>query len=167
MSEIYIEKGNFVPGVIERLMGRYRVYGPVKNGRFHEFALLKNAAEADLGFQNTRLSPKGIFHPQAERMFEFSLAKDDPQAGILKEADKDFSPRVVLGIRPCDAKAFQLDDANFITETIKDPVVGSKARGDYHDWPCLQLALPDLFLHLDGKRSLRYRGPRCAAGGYW
>ncbi len=121
MYDIYIEKGNFVSGVIERLMGRYRVHGPVKNGRFHEFTLLKNAAEADLGFQNTRLSPKGIFHPQAERMFEFSLAKDDPQAGILKEADKDFSPRVVLGIRPCDAKALQLDDANFITETIKDP----------------------------------------------
>ena len=54
-------------------------------------------------------------------MFEYSLAKDDPQAGILKEAQKDFSPQVVLGIRPCDAKAFQLDDANFNTETIKDP----------------------------------------------
>ena len=121
MSDTYITKGNFVPGVIERLMGRYRVYGPVKNGRCHDFALLKNASEADLGFQNTRLSPKGLFHPQAERMFEYSLAKDDPQAAILKEAEKDFSPRVVLGIRPCDAKAFQLDDANFNTETIKDP----------------------------------------------
>ena len=96
MSDIYIEKGNFVPGVIERLMGRYRVYGPVKNGGCHEFALLGDAAEADLGFQNTRLSPKGLFHPQAERMFEFSLAKDDPQAAILKEAQKDFSPEWFL-----------------------------------------------------------------------
>ena len=121
MPDIYIAKGNFVPGVIERLMGRYRVYGPVKNGGCHEFALLGDAAEADLGFQNTRLSPKGLFHPQAERMFEYSLAKDDPQAAILKEAQKDFSPRVVLGIRPCDARAFELDDANFDTETIKDP----------------------------------------------
>ena len=39
--DIYIEKGNFIPGVIERLMGRYRVHGPVKNGRFHEFSLLQ------------------------------------------------------------------------------------------------------------------------------
>jgi len=119
MSDTYIAKGNF-PGVVERLMSRYRVFAPVKNGRYHEFARLTNASEADLGYRNTRLSPKGLFHPQAERMFEFSLAKDDPEAGIVKEAAKDYSPGVVLGIRPCDAKAFQLDDANFDTATIKD-----------------------------------------------
>jgi ferredoxin len=120
MPHIYISKENF-PGVIERLMSRYQVYAPVLCGRYHEFAQLKNAAEADMSFRNTLLSPKGIFHPQAERMFEYSLANDDPDAGILKEAQKDFSPRVILGIRPCDAKAFDLDDANFDTETIKDP----------------------------------------------
>ena len=120
MSEIYIEKGKF-PGVIERLLSRYRVFAPVKKGRYHEFAAIEAASEADLGFKNTRLSPKGLFHPQAERMFEYSLSKDDPQAGILTETSKDFSPRVVLGIRPCDAKAFNLDDANFNTDTIKDP----------------------------------------------
>ncbi|MHC1726410.1 MAG: 4Fe-4S dicluster domain-containing protein [Syntrophobacteraceae bacterium] len=120
MSDIYIAKGNF-PGIIERLMGRYRIFAPVKKGRYHEFTPLTTAAEADLGFKNTRLSPKGLFHPQAERMFEYSLAKDDPQANIVKETAKDFSPRIILGIRPCDAKAFQLDDANFDTDSIKDP----------------------------------------------
>jgi hypothetical protein len=120
MSDIYIDKGKF-PGVIERLLSRYRVFAPVKKGRYHEFTAIEKAGEADLGFKNTRLSPKGLFHPQAERMFEYSLAKDDPQAGIMKEAPQDFSPRVVLGIRPCDAKAFNLDDANFNTNTIKDP----------------------------------------------
>jgi sulfhydrogenase subunit beta (sulfur reductase) len=120
MSDMYIAKGDF-PGIIERLMTRYRVFAPVKKGRYHEFTPLANASEADLGVKNTRLSPKGLFHPQAERLFEYSLAKDDPQAGIVKEAAKDFSPRVVLGIRPCDAKAFRLDDVNFNTETIQDP----------------------------------------------
>jgi ferredoxin len=120
MSDIYIAKSNFRE-VIEQLMGRYRVYAPVKSGGFHDFAPLKDPSEADLGFRNSRLSPKGIFHPQAERMFDYSLAGNDPQAGIIKEAQNDFQPQVVLGIRPCDAKAFQLDDANFNTETIKDP----------------------------------------------
>ena len=101
-------------------MGRYQVYAPVKEDRCHGFAPLRNTAEADLGFSNTSLSPKELFHPQAERMFEYSLAKDDPQAGIVKGAQKDFSPRVVLGVRPCDAKAFDLDDADFNTETIMD-----------------------------------------------
>ncbi len=121
MSDIYYNAKENFTGVIEQLMGRYRVYAPVKEGCGHGFAPLDNAEKADLGFSNTRLSPKGLFHPQAERMFEYSLAKDDPQAGIVKEAQKDFSPRVLLGVRPCDAKAFDLDDANFNTETIKDP----------------------------------------------
>jgi len=120
MPDIRISKENF-PGAIKQLMDRYRVFAPVKKGRFHEFALLQNVEQADLGFSNTLLSPKGLFHPQAERMFEYSLAREDPNAGILKEAQKDFSPRVILGIRPCDAKAFELDDANFNTESIKDP----------------------------------------------
>ena len=62
MSDIYIAKENF-PGVIERLMGRYRVYAPVKNGRSHEFAPLENAAEADLGFQQHTPVAQGDFSP--------------------------------------------------------------------------------------------------------
>jgi len=120
MSEIYIEKDE-MPGVIEQLMRRFRVYAPVFQGRYFEFAELEKAADADLSYQNTRLSPKGLFHPHCERMFHFSLDKDDPEAGILKEAPKDFSPRLVLGIRPCDAKAFQLDDRNFDTSAYRDP----------------------------------------------
>ncbi len=120
MSEIYISKEKF-PEVVGQLMSRGRVYGPVFQGMYHEFARLEKPEDIDLGFQNTRLSPKELFHPQCERMFTYSLAKDDPECCIVKEAPKDYSPRVVLGIRPCDAKAFQLDDCNFDTETIKDP----------------------------------------------
>jgi len=120
MSGAYISK-NKLPGAVTGLLGRYRVFGPVRRGRYHEFAEVRNAEDVDLAYRNTRLSPKGLFHPQGERMFQFSLAAGDPDKGILKEAPKDFSPRVILGIRPCDAKAFHLDDANFDTATIKDP----------------------------------------------
>ncbi len=120
MMEIYIAKEKF-PGFVEKLIGQQRVFGPVFQGQYHEFAELKASDEIDLSYQNTRLSPKGLFHPHSERMFQYSLATVDPEAGIVKEAPKDYSPRVILGIRPCDAKAFRLDDANFDTETIKDP----------------------------------------------
>ena len=120
MSEIYIASDKF-PGVVEKLMGRYRVCAPVQQGQFHEFAELKTPGDADLGYSNTKLSPKGLFHPQAERMFTYSLDPNDPETGIMKEAPKDYSARVVLGIRPCDAKAFCLDDANFVTEEFVDP----------------------------------------------
>lgn len=120
MMEIYISKEKF-PGFIDHLMGQHRVFGPVFQGEYHEYAELKASDEIDLSYQNTRLSPKGLFHPHSERMFQYSLAKGDPEAGIVKEAPKDYSPRVILGIRPCDAKAFRLDDANFDTSTFKDP----------------------------------------------
>lgn len=120
MLEVYFQKTK-LNEIVERLIRLFRVYAPVLKGAYHEFTQVKSAGEADLGFQNTRLSPKGLFHPHLERMFEFSLAKDDPQAAILKEVPKDYSPSVILGIRPCDAKAFQLDDVNFDTATFKDP----------------------------------------------
>ncbi len=120
MTEIYIAKDK-LPAIIGKLMNEHRVFGPVFEGQYHEFVELKAADEIDLAYQNTRLSPKGLFHPHSERMCQFSLAKDDPEAGIVKEAPKDYSPRIILGIRPCDAKAFRLDDANFDTPTIKDP----------------------------------------------
>jgi sulfhydrogenase subunit beta (sulfur reductase) len=120
MMEIYIAKEKF-PGFIDQLMGQHRVFGPVFQGQYHEFAELKASDEIDLSYQNTRLSPKGLFHPHSERMFQYSLTKGDPDAGIVKEVSKDYSPRVVLGIRPCDAVAFRLDDANFDTATFKDP----------------------------------------------
>ena len=120
MTEIYIAKDK-LPAVIGQLMNEHRVYGPVFEGQYHEFVELKAGDEIDLAYQNTRLSPKGLFHPHSERMCQFSLAEGDPEAGIVKEAPKDYSPRIILGIRPCDAKALRLDDANFDTPTIKDP----------------------------------------------
>lgn len=120
MSQIYIAKDK-LPGVLGRTMEKYRVFGPVFLGQYHEFAELNKPEQIDLTYRNTRLSPKGLLHPQAEKMFQFSLSKADPEAGILKEAQKDYSPRVIWGIRPCDARAFQLDDRNFDTTSIKDP----------------------------------------------
>jgi sulfhydrogenase subunit beta (sulfur reductase) len=120
MSEIFVEKDGLKKSV-ERLMERYRVFGPVFQGQYHECTQLGQVSDLDLTFQNTRLSPKGLFHPHSDRMFTYSLKKDDPETSILKEAPQDYSPRVVVGIRPCDAKAFQLDDVNFDTDTFKDP----------------------------------------------
>jgi sulfhydrogenase subunit beta (sulfur reductase) len=120
MTEIYISKDKF-PEIVGKFMNQNRVFGPVFQGQYHEFVELESSGVIDLGYQNTRLSPKGLFHPHSERMFQFSLAKGDPEAGIVKEAPKDYSPRIILGIRPCDAMAFRLDDVNFDTTTIKDP----------------------------------------------
>jgi ferredoxin len=120
MDAVKIKKEKF-PEFLNRLTDAYQLYGPVRQGKIVNFMPIQDATEIDLSLQNTRLSPKSLFLPQYEQMFEYSLdsAKDD--AHILKEVPKDYSPRAVIGIRPCDARAFQLVDVNFDTPTFRDP----------------------------------------------
>jgi len=59
--------------------------------------------------------------PQSEKMFEFSLSKADKDANILKEAASDSSNTVIVGIRPCDANAFKVINANFDNPEFRDP----------------------------------------------
>jgi len=120
MTEIYLPKDGLA-AMVEQFMARCRVFGPVFQGQYHEFTQLTRAQGLDLNYQNTRLSPKALFEPHSERMFEYSVAKDDPQADILREAPKDYSPRVIFGMRPCDAYALKLVDVNFDNPQYRDP----------------------------------------------
>jgi sulfhydrogenase subunit beta (sulfur reductase) len=108
--------------VLEGLRGDFRVFVPVKEGDFHNFRLLENDGKPSFDFQNTRISPKSIIFPQSERMFEYSLDRNQEDAHILKEAPKDFSPQLIAGIRPCDALAFQLVRVNFDNPQYQDPL---------------------------------------------
>jgi ferredoxin len=54
-------------------------------------------------------------------MFESVIDGDDPEAGILKESPKDYKPRAIVGIRPCDAHAFQIVKRNFDNPEYRDP----------------------------------------------
>ncbi len=98
---------------LEGLEGDFKVFVPVKEGDFHNFRLLEDGRKPNFEFQNTRLSPKSVILPQSERMFEYTLDESKGEAHVVKEAHKDFSPQVIVGIRPCDAFAFQLVRINF------------------------------------------------------
>jgi len=99
----------------------YKIYVPVKQDYYHFFLPLSKEISPDFSFFNTRLSPKSIIYPQSERMFEFSLSMDDPEAFILKEAKKEFPAQAIVGIRPCDAHAFLIVKRNFDNPEYKDP----------------------------------------------
>ncbi len=98
-----------------------RVIAPVKNGSYALYKPIENGVALDFVSTRTRLSPKNTVFPQSERMFEYSLDPADEQNGIMKEAEKDFSPQTLIGVRPCDAMAFQLVQVNFDTPEYKDP----------------------------------------------
>ena len=108
-------------GGLEALRKTYGVFVPVKDGDFHTFMPPDKGKLPDFNYQNSRLSPKSMVYPQSERMFEYTLDKADSEANIVKESPKDYSPRAVVGIRPCDVHAFQIVKRNFDNPEYRDP----------------------------------------------
>ncbi len=120
MKIISINKDKWTQG-LDQLAGDYRLFGPVKEAEFHNFKELAKGDTLDLNCLNTRLSPKSIIYPQSQALLEYSLDESREDHHIMKEVDTDYSPRAVIGIRPCDAKAFLLVGLNFDTPEYKDP----------------------------------------------
>ena len=120
MKIFSISKKDWQKG-LGQLENSYRLFGPVKDGQFHNFIELAKGTSPDMNYVNSRLSPKSIIYPQSEVMFEYSLDETSDDHHIMQEIDKDYSPRAVIGIRPCDAKAFVLVNNNFDTPEYKDP----------------------------------------------
>ena len=113
-----------LPSVLEKLKTSYRLCAPVEQGDIVEFKMLEGDEKPTFDFQNSRLSPKSLIQPQSERMFEFSLGtneQDEQASGILKEIHQEYPPWLIVGIRPCDAKAIQLVKKNFDNPEYQDP----------------------------------------------
>ena len=120
MKVIQIKQSELDAG-LEKLESACRLIGPVKEKNYHLFKTLESGQKPDLEYINTRLSAKSVLYPQSEVMFEFSLDKNDEQYAILREPEKDRTPRAVIGIRPCDADAYEVCRRNFDTEEYQDP----------------------------------------------
>ena len=120
MTNLIFTKDEWIKA-LEGLANDYRIFAPVKSDDFHSFDILEEGKSPDFDFQNTRLSPKSLIYPQSERMFEYSLDDNDPEAKILKETPKDYSPKAIVGIRPCDAHGFQIVKLNFDSPEYRDP----------------------------------------------
>jgi len=120
MKIFSISKDNWSDG-LGSLTESYRLFGPVKEAEFHNFKELEKGRTPDLNCLNTRLSPKSIIYPQSEALLEYSLDESREDHHIMREVDTDYSSRAIIGIRPCDAKAFLLVGHNFDTPEYKDP----------------------------------------------
>lgn len=120
MKVVKIDKIKWGEG-LEKLKSVYRLFGPVKEKDAYAFKELAENEQPDLSGLNTRMSAKGLIYPQTELMFTYTLDESREDHHILKPAEKDYPPRAVIGIRPCDAAAFLLVQRNFDTPEYKDP----------------------------------------------
>ncbi len=120
MKTIKIDKQEWADG-FDKLHESYRIMGPAKEGDCHNFKSLGKGELPDFDFQNTKLSPKSTVFPQSELIIEFTTDESKDDHHIMKEAAKDYSPRAVVGMRPCDGKSLLLVKQNFDTPDYKDP----------------------------------------------
>jgi ferredoxin len=120
MKVIKIDKKDWARG-LDKASGAYRLFGPVKDKECHHFKELDKGELPDFNFSNTRLSAKAVVFPQTEAMFEYSLDENKADHHVMKECGKNDAPRAVIGIRPCDAFAFQLVKRNFDNPEYRDP----------------------------------------------
>ncbi len=120
MKIIRVSKENWTAG-LEKLADSYRLFGPVNEGQYHNFKKLNPVELPDFNFLNTRLSAKSLVHPQSEAMFQYCLDENRQDHHIMLDVKKDYSPRAIIGIRPCDAASFLLVRRNFDTPQYRDP----------------------------------------------
>ena len=120
MMEKVFKKDKWIE-TLEGLAGSFRMLAPYKAGDFHEFRVLEKGKVPDFAYRNSRLSPKALIYPQSERILEVTLDEAAPDANVYKEAAKDDPPQAVVGIRPCDAHAFQIVKVNFDNPEYRDP----------------------------------------------
>jgi len=120
MKVVKIDKKKWDQG-LAALKGVYRIFSPVKMKDAFEFKALEENENPDLGGLNTRLSAKGLIYPQTEAMFTYTLDESREDHHIMSPVETDYSPRAVIGLRPCDADAFLLVQRNFDTPQYKDP----------------------------------------------
>ena len=83
------------------------VLAPVERDGVITFDLLEDKDEIVLD-GNSKKGPKGVIFPQAEAIYSFNLGEDTK----INPPDED-SPKVIFGIRPCDASSFLILDSMF------------------------------------------------------
>ncbi len=103
-----------IPKFLTAISADYALYGPKVEDNIVTFGCINSADEMMLGYRNSVTSPKDLFLPRAEVVYEF-----DGQ-NFVNDAMPD-QKRVIFGMRPCDCRALTILDRVFDTEEMKDP----------------------------------------------
>ena len=91
---------------------RYDLYGPTSGGngkRSTGWDRIETWDDLALVPGVPKNSIKTFYLPQPETLFRYSARSGDPDAYVLHEPDPGTRMRVVLGVRPCDARSVWLN----------------------------------------------------------
>ena len=111
-----ILKKDHLTDLLNALRQDYEVYAPQSLQNFTHFLPLEDGFE--LAFDkahNTRIPPKALFLPTSEALLKFT------RFGGYEQIPSETAPRVIIGVRPCDAHAMTMLDTVFEQERSTDP----------------------------------------------
>lgn len=120
LKKIALDK---VGDLVSALMAKGPLFAPVKGEKAVDFREIEDPGDVTLDFYNTAMSPKFMFFPQSEDMIRYNVGKE---ATEVEPLPVDAKPSVILGVRPCDAKSFEIMDRHFKGAGIVDPYWSDK-----------------------------------------
>jgi ferredoxin len=109
-----------LPCLLDRLAESREVIAPVAHDGRVLFEPIASGAEAAVEHPLSTLPPKTAYFPLSEVLFQYEdgVVRDGAQPG----------PRLLFGVRPCDARGFALLDKVFGEKGSEDPYYVAKRR---------------------------------------
>lgn len=101
-----------------QLIEKGTLIAPVKEDAGFNFREIFDAQQVTLDFYNTLMSPKSAFFPQTEDFVRYDKNKSVLDAQCV---DLNLKPVFLFGVRPCDAKSFEIMDIHFSGTGTVDP----------------------------------------------
>ncbi len=114
-------------GFLESLSERGQVYAPVRKKGKSVWTNVTKAEDVDWSVENTEMSPKEFFFPQTECLLRFTNSHEEGSM-IMHQVAKLADDRVLLNVRPCDAKAFRLLDRIFVQDEMTNDIYWKTKR---------------------------------------
>lgn len=96
----------------EKISSDYPLYLPVKKAGEVNYSLYEEGAEVSLSTLKTNKSPKDAFFPQSEDLMKFKVDGKNIELIDIRGKVDEF---VVMGVRACDFKAFDVLDNVFLS----------------------------------------------------
>ena len=124
MSPVIIARDQ-LPEFVARLQQHYEVVAPVRKRDHVDFEPVESAADMCLDYANAKQPAKRFVLPQREVLMRYSVEgkRMDTVTPEIKAPS-----RVLLGLRPCDARAFRVLDIIFAEADPPDPYYVAKRR---------------------------------------
>lgn len=114
MDKMILLKSDFSK-FVDELIKKNKVFAPVNNNETIIYKEIKKPSEMNLDFVNSEIPPKALMFHQTETLFKFTPGTK----GKIESVNVD-EKKVIFGIRPCDAKSFDILDPVF-SKDFEDP----------------------------------------------